>query len=398
MGRELVVQLAAEGCSVATCDLNEETMAETATRATAAAPPGTRISTHLCDVGDEGSVDRFRLEVTAKHGADHIDLLFNNAGIVAGNSFVAGDRASWERVFQVCWGGVYNCSRVFLPLLVASDSAWLINTSSIQGFWVDGPGSPCTAYAAAKFAVKGFSEALIEDLRLHAPHVRAAVVMPGHISTEIGANSARILGASEQEADPERVRSMLVRRGLLPEGATDDDIRQVTAAAGELAGEFLTTSSAEAARIILDGLRAGRWRILVGNDAHRLDQAVRADPDGAYDVDTKTPLSYQGWFVPMVLLQALFDPNRASGWSAGIQLRDGDERIRIKVVDGKLAIARGELESADATLDIDALRFHDLLFARVSLDDVTRRRGSRLSGERKALERLLAAVTTGGTE
>jgi NAD(P)-dependent dehydrogenase (short-subunit alcohol dehydrogenase family) len=67
-----------------------------------------------------------------------------------------------------------------LPLLIASDHGVLVNTSSVNGFWASlGPGTPNTAYAAAKFAVRGFSEALIEDLRAHAPHVRVAVVMPG---------------------------------------------------------------------------------------------------------------------------------------------------------------------------------------------------------------------------
>jgi alkyl sulfatase BDS1-like metallo-beta-lactamase superfamily hydrolase len=98
----------------------------------------------------------------------------------------------------------------------------------------------------------------------------------------------------------------------------------------------------------------------------------------------------------MVVLEAFFDPSRASGWSAGIQLRDGEERVRIEVMNGELAIARGEMESADATLDIDALVFHDLPLGRVSLDDAMRRSGSLLSGDREALERLLAA-TTGGT-
>src|SRR3954454_2867099 len=200
MGRALVVQLAAEGCSVATCDVHEDTLAQTRERAQKDAPTGTRITTHLCDVGDEREVRRFRDEVLAAHDTDHVDLLFNNAGIGGGASFVIGDRAEWERTFGVCWGGVYNCSRAFVPLLIASDDAYLVNTSSVNGFWAClGPGTPHTAYSAAKFAVKGFSEALVTDFAVHAPHVKVAVVMPGHIGTDIVTNTWRAHGGAAPE-------------------------------------------------------------------------------------------------------------------------------------------------------------------------------------------------------
>src|SRR5690242_10538987 len=110
MGRELVLQLAAEGCSVATCDVHDPSLAETVRLAGDASPAGTRVTAHRCDVSDETDVLRFRDEVVAQHETDHIDLLFNNAGIGGGGSFVDGDRAEWDRVFGVCWGGVYHCS------------------------------------------------------------------------------------------------------------------------------------------------------------------------------------------------------------------------------------------------------------------------------------------------
>src|SRR3954470_18575636 len=90
MGRELVVQLATEGCSVATCDVNADSVGDTALRAEKEAPAGTRITTHVCDVSDEAQVERFRDEVVAAHQTDHVDLLFNNAGIGGGGSFVTG--------------------------------------------------------------------------------------------------------------------------------------------------------------------------------------------------------------------------------------------------------------------------------------------------------------------
>src|SRR3954452_5105617 len=201
MGRELVLQLTAEGCSVATCDVNEDNVSETALRAEKEAPAGTRITTHLCDVSKEADVQRFRDEVLAQHETDHINLLFNNAGIGGGGSFIAGKREEWDQTFGVCWGGVYNCSRAFVPLLVASDDGYLVNTSSVNGFWASlGPGIPHTAYSSAKFAVKGFSEALLEDFRMNAPHVKVAVVMPGHIGTDILINTRKIHGGSDPDA------------------------------------------------------------------------------------------------------------------------------------------------------------------------------------------------------
>ena len=136
----------------------------------------------------------FRDEVLAQHDVEHVNLLFNNAGVAGGYSFVADDRAEWDRTFAICWGGVYHCSRVFLPLLVASDAGYIVNTSSVNGFWAAlGPNVPHSAYSTAKFAVKGFSESLLTDLRINAPHVKVAVVMPGHVGTGIVANTTRVL-------------------------------------------------------------------------------------------------------------------------------------------------------------------------------------------------------------
>src|SRR3954454_11428792 len=231
MGRELVLQLTAEGCSVATCDVNEDNVSETAARAEKEAPAGTRITTHLCDVSDQSQVNRFRDEVIEQHATGHVNLVFNNAGIGGGGSFVSGKREEWERTFGVCWGGVYNCSRAFVPLLVASDDAYLVNTSSVNGFWASiGPGTPHTAYSTAKFAVKGFTEALIEDFRVNAPHVKVAVVMPGHIGTDIVSNTWRVHGGG---ATPESMttdqlaetRAAMVRQGVPLEGVTDEQLR-----------------------------------------------------------------------------------------------------------------------------------------------------------------------------
>ena len=174
MGRALCRQLVAEGCDVATCDVLEDNLAETKRLCEQEASQGRVISIHRCDVANEDEVNDFRDAVKSAHDTDHIDLLFNNAGIGGGSSFVDGNRDEWERTFNVCWFGVYNCARAFIALLVASPDAHMINTSSVNGFWASlGPQSAHSAYSAAKFAVKGFTEALVTDFANNAPHVKA---------------------------------------------------------------------------------------------------------------------------------------------------------------------------------------------------------------------------------
>jgi len=293
MGRELVRQLAAQGCSVAACDLNADAVAEAAATARAGGPPGVQVSGHACDVSDEAQVLRFRDELLEEHASDHVDLVFSNAGIGGGSSFISDSRQEWERVFAVDWWGVYYCARAFLPLLIASGDGVLINTSSVNGLWASlGPGMPQTAYSTAKFAVRGFSEALIEDLRAHAPGVRVAVVLPGHVGTDIVANSLRARGlpAPEQMSDaqleeliPAGARAGLIRAGLLAEGASAEQLRQMLVRINTDFRDKAPVSAAEAATIILDAVRSGAWRILIGEDANMIDAAVRAKPEAAYD-------------------------------------------------------------------------------------------------------------------
>jgi NAD(P)-dependent dehydrogenase (short-subunit alcohol dehydrogenase family) len=293
MGRELLRQLVAEGCSVAACDLNSGAVADVAALAQEGAPPGVRVTGHACDVADEVQVLRFRDELLERHASDHVDLVFSNAGMGGGESFVSGPREVWERTFAVDWWGVYFCARAFLPLLIASREGVLVNTSSVNGFWASlGPGIPQTAYSTAKFAVRGFSEALIEDLRVNAPHVRVAVVLPGHVGTDIIVNSLRARGLPEpeqmsdsqlEELIPARVRADLIRAGALAEGASADDLRQMLVRGNADFRDQAPVSAGEAATIILDGVRSGAWRILIGEDAKMIDAAVRAKPGAAYD-------------------------------------------------------------------------------------------------------------------
>ena len=292
MGRELVRQLAAQGCSVAACDWHPEAVAETAALARAGAGSGVLLTSHACDVSDEAQVLRFRDEVLAGHARDHVDLVFANAGIGGGASFVKESREDWERTFAVDFWGVYYCARAFLPLLIASGDGVLVNTSSVNGLWASlGPGMPNHAYSAAKFAVRGFTEALIEDLRTNAPQVRAAVVMPGHVGTDILGNTLRAHGKDPQqmteaqlkEMIPADARTGLAAAGLLSEGASAEDLRQMLIRISNDFRDKAPLSATQAATIILDGVRAGAWQILVGRDATMIDERIRAKPEAAYD-------------------------------------------------------------------------------------------------------------------
>jgi NAD(P)-dependent dehydrogenase (short-subunit alcohol dehydrogenase family) len=259
IGRSLVRQLAEAGCHVAMCDVSEERITESRDLAMQTAALGVKVTTFKADVSKRKQVEAFRDHVLQKHETDHIHLLINNAGMTGSGSFVKDPEDEWQRVFDVCWGGVYNNTRAFLPALKKAPVARIVNVSSANGFFASvGPGMPHTSYSAAKFAVKGFTEALIEDLRVNAPNVQASVVMPGHVGTRILEHSVESGGRHV----PEKVRKNLKQftdlfaaMGLRPE---------------------------QAAEIILSGVREGKWRILVGADAEAMDRAVRETPELAY--------------------------------------------------------------------------------------------------------------------
>jgi NAD(P)-dependent dehydrogenase (short-subunit alcohol dehydrogenase family) len=302
MGRELARQLIAEGCSVAMCDVSAKNMAETIALCEAdGVPQGARVTAHLADVSDETQLMRFRDEAAAQHDTDKLHLLFNNAGIGGGGSMILDSRQEWERTFNVCWGGVYLGVRTFLPMLQAADQAHIVNTSSVNGFWASlGPNVSHTAYAAAKFAVKGFSEALITDLALNAPHIKVSVVMPGHIGTSIVANSRKVMSGRDEdtlsEEDLVRARERIARAGVDVSQLPDAALQAMVAEQHRRFLEEAPTTAAEAATVILDGVKADRWRILVGEDAHRMDALVRKDPEAAYSPEFFAVLAKEvGW-------------------------------------------------------------------------------------------------------
>ena len=289
MGRELARQLIAEGCSVAMCDVSDRNMAETIRLCTAdGIPQGARITAHHADVSIEGDLIRFRVEAAKAHDTEKLHLLFNNAGIGGGGSIVDTDRDEWERTFNVCWGGVYYGVRTFLPMMLNADEGHIINTASVNGFWASlGPNVSHTSYAAAKFAVKGFTEAMVTDLRLTAPHIKCSVVMPGHIGTEIAANSRKVINHSDDdtlsETELARARARMARAGVDTTNIPDAMIQQMVTAQARAFHDNAPMSAAQAATIILDGVKAERWRILVGEDAIIMDRMVRETPEEAYE-------------------------------------------------------------------------------------------------------------------
>lgn len=248
IGRELMLQLVRRGAHVAACDIDRDSL-EAAVRRARKCNPDVHVTAHVHDVSDEQSVIRFAKKVAKEHGTDVIHLLFNNAGVVGGGSFVAGPRDQWERTFAVSWFGTYYCTRAFLPMLIAADQGVIVNTSSVNGLWASlGAGSPHTAYSSAKFAVRGFTESLLVDLRAHAPHVSAVLVMPGHVRSGM----------------PAPPRSW--RRGL-----------------NSLFADYQPVSSKHAAEAILNALSNGDWRVIIGQDAEAIDARIRADPWSAYE-------------------------------------------------------------------------------------------------------------------
>jgi NAD(P)-dependent dehydrogenase (short-subunit alcohol dehydrogenase family) len=302
MGRELARQLVAEGCNVAMCDVSAEAMAETKRLCEAEKlPQGLRVTTHIADVSIEDQLKRFRDEIGDQQATDKIHLLFNNAGIGGGGSMFTSTREQWERTFNICWGGVYLGVRTFLPMLLKADEGHIVNTSSVNGFWASvGMGVSHTAYSAAKFAVKGFTEALINDLRLNAPHIKCSVVMPGHIGTSIVSNTRKVQSGSESDRlNPNEVLQMRQRlkgMGVDVAAMSDEDVQQAAQDRARTFRDEAPTTAAQAAKIILDGVKAGQWRILVGDDARKLDHKVRQAPEEAYTLEFYESLIKEvGW-------------------------------------------------------------------------------------------------------
>jgi short-subunit dehydrogenase len=233
IGRALAIELVARGAHVAISDVNEEGLAETAKLAAGE----TRVSVHRVDVCDRGAVERYASEVQEAHGG--ADAIVNNAGIAVRASIEEMSYETFQSVMDVNFLGVVHGTKAFFPLLRKRHEGHIVNISSINAmvpFAKNGP------YNASKYAVLGFSETLMQELRGQPIHVTC--VHPGGIRTNIARSAP---GFSVREA------------------AAFDRIAM--------------TSARTAARAILAGVEKNRERVYVGVDAKLMAAAKRMVPD-----------------------------------------------------------------------------------------------------------------------
>ena len=247
IGRALAIELGRRGARVAVSDLNEANLAETASALEAA---GGEVHRQALDVGEREGVEAWAAEVAERFGEVH--QIYNNAGIAFNRPVLETDYSDYERVLRVNLWGVIHGTKAFLPHLVASQDGHVVNVSSLNGMMAQ---SGMTHYCTSKFAVRGFTESLRAEMLEHRLPVAVTSVHPGGIKTGIAdaaLESARELGLPVTEAEERR-------RKLYNE-------------------KLLKMDPAQAARIIVDGVEAGRARVLVGNDAKFMDAVVRLLP------------------------------------------------------------------------------------------------------------------------
>jgi short-subunit dehydrogenase len=241
IGKALARELAARGCHLALSDIDTALLAETARDLSGT---GVAISTHEVDVARREHMEAYAEAVMARHGG--VQLLFNNAGValVERAEHIPLEDFHWLMDINF-WGVVHGC-QVFLPLLRAADEGHIVNISSMFGLI----GVPTqAAYNAAKFAVRGYTEALQQELE--GSSVRASVVCPGGIRTQIAARAR-----------------MPDRSGTIPGRS------QLTQSFERMA----RTSAERAAQLIVGGVLKDRRRILVGPDARLVGLIVRLLP------------------------------------------------------------------------------------------------------------------------
>ncbi len=248
MGRSLAIQLAEQGCGVSISDVNEKGLAETAKmaeKAAAAAGKNVKVTTQTLDVSNREAVYAWADQTAKDHGK--VNLIFNNAGVALGATVEGASYEDLEWIMGINFWGVVYGTKAFLPYLKAAGEGHVINTSSIFGLFSQP--SQC-GYNASKFAVRGFTESLRQELDIANCGVSATCVHPGGIKTAI-ARSARFTKS---------VTDML--------GQSEE--------AGKSQFEKLFITSADkAARIILDAVKGDKRRILVGPDAVAADTFIR---------------------------------------------------------------------------------------------------------------------------
>jgi short-subunit dehydrogenase len=248
IGAALALKIAARGADVALADRNEAGL-----RAVAAAIGNERkVTTHLVDVGDPAQIATFAKEAIAAH--PRLNIVVNNAGVTLLGQFDEVDQAQMEWLMNINFWAVVHSTRAFLPHLSAQREAHIVNLSSIFGI-VAPPGQ--SAYAASKFAVRGFSESLRHELQMAKSPVRVSVVHPGGVATNIVRNSLTGSGI----ADSARRVNEIARFDQLPK-----------------------KTIGSAARRIIEGIENNKPRMIVGNDARLVDLLQRLRPSSYWPV------------------------------------------------------------------------------------------------------------------
>ena len=242
IGRALAIQLNAAGCDLWLCDINPSALAETCALLDSARAS---VKTQVVDCGDRDQI--FAWADTVAADTDTLEALFNNAGVGYGARFENSTEANYQWLMDINFWGVVHASRAFLPMLMRADRAHLINISSIFGM----VGIPTqSAYNAAKFAVRGFTESLQAEYRRSS--LAVSCVHPGGIRTNI-ARAARTDGNANH---------------------ADADARDA------LFQSLARTSPEQAAEIILRGTARAKLRIMVGWDAWLILQLTKILPTG----------------------------------------------------------------------------------------------------------------------
>jgi len=237
IGRELAVHLARAGARLALPDLDESAVAETVDLCGAASGS---VFAAAVDVSDRDAVLEHAAEVGDRFG--RVDAVFNNAGILFAGDVLDSEFADIERVMSVDFWGVVYGTKAFLPYVMRADRGHVVNTSSAFGLMA-APGY--SAYNAAKFAVRGFTESLRQEMQVGGHPVKVTCVVPGGVRTSIARRAGHAVGVDGDEV----ARSFEER--------------------------IARTDPGEAARVILRGVERGKARVLVGTDARVVDVVTR---------------------------------------------------------------------------------------------------------------------------
>jgi short-subunit dehydrogenase len=244
IGRALAIELAARGCDLAIADRDEAGLTALAAEL---ASSGRKVTTHRVDVSVPAQIEEFARAATSAHPG--LNIVINNAGVALLGQFNEIDQAQFEWLMNINFWGVVHGSRAFLPHLSNRPAAHIVNISSIFG--IIAPAGQ-TAYCAAKFAVRGFSEALRHEFWLAKSPINVTVVHPGGIKTNI-------------------VRNMRTGVGITDNARRVESIERFD-------NEFAKTTPAVAAQTIIKGIESNAPRVLIGGDAKFLDLLQRFRP------------------------------------------------------------------------------------------------------------------------